>query len=227
MPSRILKESICTSESLAYLSAEAEVLFYRLTVKADDFGLYYGSPKILASLLFPLNVPTEKKVSSWLAELVNGGLVATYRAEDGRQYLKLLSWDKHQNRRATKPKYPLPQEFDNTCSQGVSSDNSDTCAQMQADSSVNVNENVFPSGSGYSRRRLPSVPVGHIPEPGRRPGNDPSLGLPVQNSRLRLGEAKPEIAFLVLGPGELDTRKRGNLPSGHKRQTEARVSVSP
>ena len=41
----------------------------------DDFGLYYGSPKILASLLFPLNVPTEKKVSSWLAELVNGGLV--------------------------------------------------------------------------------------------------------------------------------------------------------
>lgn len=29
------------------------------------------------------------------------------------------------------------------------------------------------------------------------------------------------------GPGELDTRKRGNLSSGHKRQTEARVSVSP
>lgn len=141
MPSRILKESICTSESLAYISAEAEVLFYRLIVRADDFGLYYGTPKILASLLFPLNVPTEKKVSSWLAELVNGGLVATYRAENGRQYLKLLSWDKHQNRRATKPKYPLPQEFDNTCSQEVSSDNSDTCTQMQADSSVN--ENVF------------------------------------------------------------------------------------
>ena len=27
--------------------------------------------------------------------------------------------------------------------------------------------------------RLPSVPVGHVPEPGRRPGNDPALGLPV------------------------------------------------
>lgn len=143
MPSRILKESICTSESLAYLSAEAEVLFYRLIVKADDFGLYYGSPKILASLLFPLNVPTERKVSSWLAELVKGGLVATYTAEDGRQYLKLLSWDKHQNRRATKPKYPLPNVFDNTCTQATTSDNSDTCAQMQTDSSVNVNENVF------------------------------------------------------------------------------------
>ncbi len=40
MPSRILKESICTSENLATISAEAEVLFYRLIVKADDFGLY-------------------------------------------------------------------------------------------------------------------------------------------------------------------------------------------
>ena len=59
------------------------------------------------------------------------------------------------------------------------------------------------------------------------PWNYAAGGLPVQNSRLRLGEAKPEIAFLVLGPEELDTRKRGNLPSGHKRQTEARVSVSP
>lgn len=29
------------------------------------------------------------------------------------------------------------------------------------------------------------------------------------------------------GLGKLDTRKRGNLSSGHKRQTEARVSVSP
>ena len=156
MPSRILKESICTSESLAYLSAEAEVLFYRLIVKADDFGLYHGSPKILASLLFPLNVPTEKKVSSWLAELVRGGLVATYRDEDGRQYLKLLSWDKHQNRRATKPKYPLPQEYDITCHQEVSSDNSDTCTQMQADSTVNVNENVF----GNEKRKRVSAQCG-------------------------------------------------------------------
>lgn len=47
------------------------------------------------------------------------------------------------------------------------------------------------------------------------------------DSRLRLGETKPKIAFLVLGSGKLDTRKRGNLSSGHKRQTEARVSVSP
>ena len=46
MPSRILKESICTSESLAYLSAEAEVLFYRLIVKVDDFAVDPKNPRV-------------------------------------------------------------------------------------------------------------------------------------------------------------------------------------
>ena len=142
MPSRILKESICTSENLATISAEAEVLFYRLIVKADDFGLYHGNPKIIASLLFPLSVPTERKVASWLSELCKAGLVATYTAaEDGKKYLKLLSWDKHQNRRAQKSKFPLPCSLDSICTQQETGEDFDTCAQMQADSSVNVNEN--------------------------------------------------------------------------------------
>lgn len=159
MPSRILKESICTSENLAAVSAEAEVLFYRLIVKADDFGLYHGNPKIIASLLFPLKVPTERKVSAWLSELCDADLIATYTAEeDGKQYLKLLSWDKHQTRRAMKSKFPLPtdedinriqmntrdiqpNESENNCIQKNTTDDENTCKQMQADSSVNENEN--------------------------------------------------------------------------------------
>lgn len=108
MPNRILKESICTSESLVGLSAEAEVLFYRLIVKADDFGLFYGAPKLIASLLYPLNVPEEEMVSKWLCELVEAGLVRLYQAEDGKHYLQLVTWEKHQNRRASKSKFPLP-----------------------------------------------------------------------------------------------------------------------
>lgn len=153
MPSRILKESICTSENLATISAEAEVLFYRLIVKADDFGLYHGNPKIIASLLFPLSVPTEKKVASWLSELCKAGLVATYTAEDGKKYLKLLSWDKHQNRRAQKSKFPLPCSLDSICTQQETNEGFDTCAQMQADSSVNVNENVNEKRKRVSAQR--------------------------------------------------------------------------
>ena len=52
MPSRIIKETIIISESLTAISAEAERFFWRLVVKVDDFGLYYGDPRILASLCF-------------------------------------------------------------------------------------------------------------------------------------------------------------------------------
>lgn len=41
VPNRIIKESICTSEDIAGLSMGAEILFYHLMVKVDDFGVYY------------------------------------------------------------------------------------------------------------------------------------------------------------------------------------------
>ena len=120
MPNRILKESICTSEELAAISPEAEVLFYRLIVKADDFGLFHGNPKLLASLLFPLTTPPEKKVEAWLVELCSAGLVQLYEIE-GKRYLKLVSFSKHQQPRAKNSKFPHPQA------------DAINCNQMQAD----------------------------------------------------------------------------------------------
>lgn len=135
MPSRIIKESITTSESLAEVSADAERFFWRLVVKADDFGLFYGNPRILASMCFPLEPPKEQKIRVWLDELVSSGMVGTYTADDdGKQYLKLLSWDKHQQQRAKKSKFPLPVSFDNTCNQPKGN-------QMKSKVPVNGNEN--------------------------------------------------------------------------------------
>ena len=116
MPSRIIKESITTSESLYSVSADAERLFWRLVVKADDYGLYYGNPRILSSMCFPLDPPKDQKIVAWLNELVGAGMVGTYTdQEGGKQYLKLLSWDKHQQTRAKKSKFPLPTSFDCAC----------------------------------------------------------------------------------------------------------------
>lgn len=39
------------------------------------------------------------------------------------------------------------------------------------------------------------------------------MGIQIQNRRLRLGEAEPEVPRLVLGPGELDQGEPGSLPS--------------
>lgn len=150
MPSRIIKESITTSESLAAVSADAERLFWRLVVKADDFGLYYGNPKILASMCFPLDPPKEQRIRAWLAELVGQGMVGTYTSdEDGKQYLKLMSWDRNQQTRAKKSKYPLPVSFDNACNQTNGN---------QVKSKVPVIENESDSENG--KRETKARPVG-------------------------------------------------------------------
>lgn len=134
MPSRIIKETIITSESLSNITADAERFFWRLVVKADDFGLYYGDPVILASLCFPWKPPARQKVQSWLTELVREGMVGTYTGDDGKKYLKLLNWGKNQQQRAKESKYPVPTSFDNICNQTPGN-------QMKSNFPVNENEN--------------------------------------------------------------------------------------
>ena len=150
MPSRIIKESITTSESLSVVTPEAERLFWRLIVKADDYGLYYGNPRILSSMCFPLDPPKDQKIVGWLNELVVAGMVGTYTApEDGKQYLKLLSWDKHQQTRAKKSKFPLPTSLDSVCNQANGN-------QMKAKVPVNGNE----SENGSEKRETGTRPDG-------------------------------------------------------------------
>ena len=120
MPNRIIKESICTSEDLDVLSPGAEILFYRLIVKADDYGAYYGNEHIVKSTCFPLKPDTAvsgSMVKGWLDELEAAGLIKQYTA-DGRKYIQLAKWDRHQQIRAKKRKFP---------------DIASVCNQMQSD----------------------------------------------------------------------------------------------
>lgn len=119
MPNRIIKESICTSENLNQLSPEAENLFYRLIVKADDFGCYFGNVKIIKNTCYPLKSDAikDKQMIEWLNELIKAELIFLYNGEDGKQYIKFTKWEKHQQKRATKPKFPLPKSDDSNCNQ--------------------------------------------------------------------------------------------------------------
>ena len=121
MPNRILKESICTSEDIARLSQGAEILFYRLIVKADDYGVYLANPAIIRGSCFPLKSDdiNLSQVQEWLSELSGAGLIRLYDAEDDRKYLQFTKWERHQQIRAKKPKYPLP---DSICDQMIADD---------------------------------------------------------------------------------------------------------
>ena len=121
MPNRIIKESICTSENIAALSMGAEVLFYHLIVKADDYGVYFGNEQIIRSTCYPLKTDEIKlkQVTAWVNELVSAGLVNAYIAEDGKKYIQFAKWAKHQQIRAKRSKYPT---MDESCQQLIADD---------------------------------------------------------------------------------------------------------
>lgn len=107
MPNRIIKESICTSESIDSLSYFEEVLFYRLVVNCDDYGLMDARPKILKAKLFPLRDRlATKDIEDALGKLADAGCVELYEV-DGKPYLCLPTWGVHQRIRNKKSKYPI------------------------------------------------------------------------------------------------------------------------
>lgn len=130
MPNRIIKESICMSDSVDKLSWFEEVLFYRLIVNCDDFGRYDGRASIIKNRLFPLkdNKLNVSEVQKAIINLAKAELVVLYEV-DGRQYLYLPTWERHQTIRAQKSKYPSPPADSLKTSESI-------CKQMQANVSV-------------------------------------------------------------------------------------------
>lgn len=121
MPNRIIKESICTSETMSKLSWFEQVLFIRLVVLVDDYGRYDARPKIIKGKGFPLDNVTDKQISIALSNLATADIVDLYIV-DGKPYLQLKTWAKHQQIRACKSKFPEPNESDRTCNQLISDD---------------------------------------------------------------------------------------------------------
>ena len=111
MPSRIIKESICTSETIDKLTSEEECFFYRIIVNCDDYGRADARIPVLTSRCYPLKSSDSKKkqVSKMLQSLQKAGLIFLYSEE---KYLQVKTWDKHQQIRAKRSKFPEPQEDD-------------------------------------------------------------------------------------------------------------------
>lgn len=122
MPTRDIKESCRTSETLAHLSHGAERLFWRMVTYADDFGRMPADVRVVRAACFPLMLQKVKEgdVQTWLNELEAADLIRGYRDADGKPFAFFTTWSKHQRTRAKHSKYPVPAY-------------ADTCRQMPAD----------------------------------------------------------------------------------------------
>lgn len=111
MSNRVLKQSICDSETVAALKEwGAEVTFCRVMVACcDDYGRFDARPAVVRAKCFPLvldRVP-EAQVDAWLLDLQRVGLVQLYDA-NGRRYGAMSKWANHQRVRNAVSKIPPP-----------------------------------------------------------------------------------------------------------------------
>lgn len=141
MPNRIIKESICTSDSMDSLSWFEEVFFYRLVVNCDDYGRMDARPAILRARLFPLKTVTDKQMEQALQSLRSAGIVDLYSV-DGKPYLQMRTWEKHQQIRSKKSKFPSPDD--------ALLSNDINCYQVQENAPV-IQSNTNPIQYEYER----------------------------------------------------------------------------
>lgn len=154
MPNRFLHESVCVSDTIDALSSDEEVMFYRLLVQCDDFGRFDGRPPVILARCFPLRMGrvTEKHIRQWIVKLQSVGLLWLYVA-DNHQYLQVTTWEKYQQGRATKSKYPEPPLSDD--GQPITSD----ISGYQVISNVPVSVSVFVSDSSSRKNGAKSSAV--------------------------------------------------------------------
>ena len=152
MPNRILKDSICTSDTINQMTPFQETFFYRLIVSCDDFGRMDARPAILKAKLFPLrDRMTLKDIGDALQALADIGCVDLYEV-GGKPYLCLPSWKVHQTIRNKKSKYPAPEDGNPA--------SADNCEQLKSIASKCPRNPIQSESESESESKSPPTPPG-------------------------------------------------------------------
>ena len=156
MPNRIIKESICTSDTINQMTPFQETFFYRLIVSCDDFGRMDARPAILKAKLFPLrDRMTLKDIGDALQALADIGCVDLYEV-GGKPYLCLPSWKVHQTIRNKKSRYPAPEDGEPAFE--------DNCEQLQSIASKCARNPIQSESESKSESKSPPTPPwGEVP----------------------------------------------------------------
>jgi hypothetical protein len=85
---RMLHKNICTSEKLSSVSYEAESLYYRIIVNADDEGRFFANPHTIKDMCLPLRDTDTKRIRNAVDELSKSGLIHIYVVH-GVDYLEV------------------------------------------------------------------------------------------------------------------------------------------
>ncbi|MFB7756961.1 hypothetical protein ACFC18_46435 [Streptomyces sp. NPDC056121] len=94
---RTIKPEAFASESLAAVSLTAERTFFGLLTQADDRGRFRDQPAVIAGLLWSLRPGHGPMgVEEDLIQLAAEDLICRYTGDDGKAYLHVVTWSRHQ-----------------------------------------------------------------------------------------------------------------------------------
>ncbi|MFH9666224.1 hypothetical protein ACH4LQ_13315 [Streptomyces globisporus] len=94
---RTIKPEAFISESLAAVSVHAERTFFGLLTQTDDHGRFRDQAAVISGALWslrPEHGPLE--VEDDLTQLDSAGLICRYEGDDGKRYLHIVTWTRHQ-----------------------------------------------------------------------------------------------------------------------------------
>ncbi|MFB6509086.1 hypothetical protein [Streptomyces virginiae] len=105
---RTIKPEAFESEDLAAVDVTAMVTFFGLLTQADDSGRFRDHPAVIAGRLWALRPEhTPAHVAGDLEQLAEAGLVCRYTGCDGKSWLHIVTWDRHQKiNRASESRLP-------------------------------------------------------------------------------------------------------------------------
>jgi hypothetical protein len=114
---RSIRPEFWSSEDIAALDWHTRLIYIGLWSYVDDNGVGRDNELLITAALFPLSEDSRgdsRRVAAGIRDLAAAGQIARY-AVDGKRYLHVVSWTKHQRTdNAGKHRYPLP-----TCDDAV------------------------------------------------------------------------------------------------------------
>jgi len=109
---RMLHKNICTSDKIDQLTWFQEVLYYRLLVSTDDYGMFYSNPAVVKDMVFPIAKkkcnrgfqPTLELLKEGLNRLKEVGLI-DFKVINKRHALIFKRWSDFQFLRPDRKKH--------------------------------------------------------------------------------------------------------------------------
>jgi len=92
---RMLHKNICVSEKLSSIPYEAECLYYRILVNADDEGRFHANPYTVKDSCMPMRKTSPERIRNVLETLEKSGLIHIYTVNNV-DYLEVDRFDDFQ-----------------------------------------------------------------------------------------------------------------------------------